>query len=129
MARSAPNRANVVAIAAPMPCAAPVTTARVVHQHVDGVECTDPLPHRIAVTHVEQLRVRVAAEGDDRFSGAGETVGITVANGDVGAEAGQRDRDLRTDALRGARDDCAPAGQQYGVRRDRHRERRLASPP
>ena len=88
----------------------------------------DPFADRVAVAYVEQLGVGVTAVGDDLLGGARQPVGITVADGEVGAEPRERRRDLRADPLRGAGDHRPPAGQQYGLRRDRHRERRLASP-
>ena len=103
--------------------------ARVVHQDVDGVERVDPGAHRFAVADVEQLGVHMAAVGDRFLGRASEAVGIAVADGEVGAEARQRRGDLGPDALRGPGDDGAATGQEDGVRRDRHRGRRLASPP
>ena len=69
--------------------------ARVVDEHVDAVERRDPRAHRVAVAHVEQLGVHVPARGRDLAGGAGQTVGVAVADRDVGAEAGERDRDRR----------------------------------
>src|SRR5207248_2112989 len=102
--------------------------ARVVDQHVDRIQRADPLAYRIAVTHVEQLGMGVTAVRDDLLGGAGQAVGVAVADGEVGAESCERRRDRRPDTLRGAGYHRPPAGQQYGLRRDRHRERRLASP-
>ena len=81
--------------------------ARVVDEDVDAVERRDPRVHRVGVAHVEQLGVRVAAGGRDLLGGAGQAVGVAVADRDVGAEARERGRDRRADALRGAGDDGA----------------------
>ena len=64
--------------------------ARVVDEHVDPVERRDPRVHRVGVAHVEQLGVRVPARGRDLVRGARQTVGVAVADRDVGAEARER---------------------------------------
>ena len=101
--------------------------ARVVDEHVDAVERRDPVAHRVGVADVEQLGVRVPARAGDLTGGARQPVGVSIADRDVGAEAGERDRDRRADALRRAGHDRATAGEEHGVGRDRHRARRLAS--
>ena len=80
--------------------------ARVVDEHVDGVERADPRANGVTVARRRAVAVsRVPAGLLDLLGGAREPVGIAVADRDVGTEAGERGRDRRADPLRGAGDD------------------------
>ncbi len=69
-----------------------------------------------AVGDVAAQRQRAAAAGLDERDGVGLPPGVQVDAGDVGALAGQRDRDGLADALRGAGHDGDRAREVEGDR-------------